>query len=55
MEAESNLPNRHKTPGKVSQAFEWSDHFGAVLTVSQKTVIENLYRESKPQEFRVRC
>ncbi len=53
--------NQLKTPAKVSWAFKMVSQFGSLgytitgktadLTVVQKTIIDTLYKESKPQTF----
>ncbi len=53
--------NQLKTPAKVSWAFKMVSQFGALgytimgktayLTVVQKTIIDNLHKEVKPQTF----
>ncbi len=53
--------NQLKTPAKVSWAFKMVSQFGSLgytimgktadLTVVQKTIIDNLHKEGKPQTF----
>ncbi len=53
--------NQLKTPAKVSWAFKMVSHFGSLgytimgkiadLTVAQKTIIDTLHKEGKPQTF----
>ncbi len=53
--------NQLKTPAKVSWAFKMVSQFGSLgytitgktadLTVVQKTIIDTLHKESKPQTF----
>ncbi len=53
--------NQLKTPAKVSRAFKMVSQFGSLgytimgktadLTVVQKTIIDTLHKESKPQTF----
>ncbi len=53
--------NQHKTPAEVSWAFKMVSQFGspgytimgktADLTVVQKTIIDTLHKEGKPQTF----
>ncbi len=54
-------PNQLKTPAKVSRAFKMVSQFGSLgntimgktadLTVVQKTIIDTLHKEGKPQTF----
>ncbi len=53
--------NQLKTPAKVSWAFKMVSQFGSLgytimadLTVVQKTIIDTLHKEGKPQTFIVK-
>ncbi len=53
--------NQHKTPAKVCRDFKMVSQFGSLgytimgktadLTVVQKTIIDTLHKEDKPQTF----